>query len=103
MTLRRRALLHPHGDHFTLINIFNAFQQRECGWAGLQGLCVPRPPQRVPHPSAGPTAPHVSPAPPGDKHCSHVHDSTWVPQPGCRVSQPQPGDGVLSMVPVPAA
>ncbi|XP_064916132.1 ATP-dependent RNA helicase DQX1 isoform X2 [Columba livia] len=78
VTLRRRALLHPHGDHFTLINIFNAFQQR-------------------------PTAPHVSPAPPGDKHCSHVHDSTWVPQPGCRVSQPQPGDGVLSMVPVPAA
>ncbi|NWX23081.1 DQX1 helicase, partial [Aegotheles bennettii] len=30
VTLRRRALLHPHGDHFTLINIFNAFQQREC-------------------------------------------------------------------------
>ncbi|NXL39080.1 DQX1 helicase, partial [Glaucidium brasilianum] len=27
--VRRRALLHPHGDHFTLINIFNAFQQRE--------------------------------------------------------------------------
>ncbi|NWJ06257.1 DQX1 helicase, partial [Crypturellus undulatus] len=24
---RRRALLHPHGDHFTLINVFNAFQQ----------------------------------------------------------------------------
>ncbi|NXN14454.1 DQX1 helicase, partial [Indicator maculatus] len=30
VTLRRRTLLHPHGDHFTLINIFNAFQQREC-------------------------------------------------------------------------
>lgn len=29
-TLRRRTLLHPHGDHFTLINVFNAFQQREC-------------------------------------------------------------------------
>lgn len=33
VTMRRRALLHPDGDHFTLINIFNAFQQREC-WAG---------------------------------------------------------------------
>lgn len=31
VALRRRALLHPNGDHFTLINIFNAFQQRECG------------------------------------------------------------------------
>ncbi|NXJ84128.1 DQX1 helicase, partial [Trogon melanurus] len=30
VALRRRALLHPDGDHFTLINIFNAFQQREC-------------------------------------------------------------------------
>ncbi|NXE16078.1 DQX1 helicase, partial [Lophotis ruficrista] len=28
VTVRRRALLHPDGDHFTLINIFNAFQQR---------------------------------------------------------------------------
>ncbi|NXT81157.1 DQX1 helicase, partial [Zapornia atra] len=28
VTVRRRALLHPGGDHFTLINIFNAFQQR---------------------------------------------------------------------------
>lgn len=36
VALRRRALLHPSGDHFTLINIFNAFQQRECG----QGLGV---------------------------------------------------------------
>ncbi|NXG76121.1 DQX1 helicase, partial [Baryphthengus martii] len=34
VTLRQRALLHPHGDHFTLINIFNAFQQRPAdeGW-----------------------------------------------------------------------
>ncbi|XP_074721404.1 ATP-dependent RNA helicase DQX1 [Strix uralensis] len=32
--VRRRALLHPHGDHFTLINIFNAFQQHNAdeGW-----------------------------------------------------------------------
>ncbi|NXX22009.1 DQX1 helicase, partial [Podargus strigoides] len=30
VTVRRQALLHPDGDHFTLINIFNAFQQREC-------------------------------------------------------------------------
>ncbi|NWQ84138.1 DQX1 helicase, partial [Columbina picui] len=37
VALRRRALLHPHGDHFTLINIFNAFQQRECNRAGLWG------------------------------------------------------------------
>ncbi|NWY50230.1 DQX1 helicase, partial [Chionis minor] len=29
VTMRRRALLHPDGDHFTLINIFNAFQQRD--------------------------------------------------------------------------
>ncbi|NXD87734.1 DQX1 helicase, partial [Halcyon senegalensis] len=29
VALRRRALLHPYGDHFTLINIFNAFQQRD--------------------------------------------------------------------------
>ncbi|NXP51473.1 DQX1 helicase, partial [Heliornis fulica] len=28
VTMRLRALLHPGGDHFTLINIFNAFQQR---------------------------------------------------------------------------
>ncbi|NXY00199.1 DQX1 helicase, partial [Centropus bengalensis] len=27
VTARQRALLHPDGDHFTLINIFNAFQQ----------------------------------------------------------------------------
>uniref|UniRef100_A0A8C8S4Z5 DEAQ-box RNA dependent ATPase 1 n=1 Tax=Pelusios castaneus TaxID=367368 RepID=A0A8C8S4Z5_9SAUR len=43
---RQRALLHPDGDHFTLINIFNAFQQHKAdeGWcrkhavsnAGLQ-------------------------------------------------------------------
>ncbi|XP_064007383.1 ATP-dependent RNA helicase DQX1 [Pogoniulus pusillus] len=34
VTLRRRSLLHPHGDHFTLINIFNAFQQHTAdeGW-----------------------------------------------------------------------
>ncbi|NXW55184.1 DQX1 helicase, partial [Eurystomus gularis] len=34
VTLRRRALLHPHGDHFTLINIFNTFQQHHAdeGW-----------------------------------------------------------------------
>ncbi|NXT27577.1 DQX1 helicase, partial [Syrrhaptes paradoxus] len=31
VALRRRALLHPDGDHFTLISLFNAFQQRECG------------------------------------------------------------------------
>ncbi|NXJ11381.1 DQX1 helicase, partial [Odontophorus gujanensis] len=28
VTARRRALLHPDGDHFTLINIFNSFLQR---------------------------------------------------------------------------
>lgn len=27
---RQRALLHSAGDHFTLINVFNAFLQREC-------------------------------------------------------------------------
>ncbi|NXV33463.1 DQX1 helicase, partial [Rissa tridactyla] len=34
VTMRRRALLHPDGDHFTLINIFNAFQQHKAdeGW-----------------------------------------------------------------------
>ncbi|NXW07368.1 DQX1 helicase, partial [Fregetta grallaria] len=34
VTMRRRALLHPDGDHFTLINIFNAFQQHNAdeGW-----------------------------------------------------------------------
>ncbi|XP_010175902.1 ATP-dependent RNA helicase DQX1, partial [Antrostomus carolinensis] len=34
VTMRRRALLHPDGDHFTLINIFNAFQQHTAdeGW-----------------------------------------------------------------------
>ncbi|XP_027525517.1 ATP-dependent RNA helicase DQX1 isoform X1 [Corapipo altera] len=35
VALRRRALLHPNGDHFTLINIFNAFQQH----AGDEGWC----------------------------------------------------------------
>ncbi|NXB10730.1 DQX1 helicase, partial [Cnemophilus loriae] len=49
VALRRRALLHPNGDHFTLINIFNAFQQREHGqglrvgglhpYAGDEGWC----------------------------------------------------------------
>ncbi|NXK61344.1 DQX1 helicase, partial [Sylvietta virens] len=53
VALRRRALLHPNGDHFTLINIFNAFQQRECG-QGLGGL----------HPCGHPTDPFVSPASP---------------------------------------
>ncbi|NWR80199.1 DQX1 helicase, partial [Centropus unirufus] len=48
VTARQRALLHPDGDHFTLINIFNAFQQRECpgtpwdhadeGWCRKHGL-----------------------------------------------------------------
>lgn len=60
MALRRRALLHPNGDHFTLINIFNAFQQRECG-QGLVGL----------HPCGHPTDPFVTPvssAPPGVPH-----------------------------------
>ncbi|KAM9580368.1 ATP-dependent RNA helicase DQX1 [Guaruba guarouba] len=34
VAMHRRALLHPDGDHFTLINIFNAFQQHEAdeGW-----------------------------------------------------------------------
>lgn len=27
---RRRVLLHSDGDHFTLINLYNAFRQREC-------------------------------------------------------------------------
>lgn len=30
MVARQQALLHPAGDHFTLINVFNAFHQREC-------------------------------------------------------------------------
>ncbi|XP_068260072.1 ATP-dependent RNA helicase DQX1 isoform X1 [Nyctibius grandis] len=32
--VRRRTLLHPDGDHFTLINVFNAFQQHATdeGW-----------------------------------------------------------------------
>lgn len=53
VTMRRRALLHPDGDHFTLINIFNAFQQRECQ-AGAQLLAgctpcgCPTAPSRVP-------------------------------------------------------
>ncbi|NXP20325.1 DQX1 helicase, partial [Scytalopus superciliaris] len=38
--LRRRALLHPNGDHFTLINIFNAFQQHpgDEGWCRKHGV-----------------------------------------------------------------
>ncbi|EMP29835.1 ATP-dependent RNA helicase DQX1 [Chelonia mydas] len=38
--VRRRALLHPDGDHFTLINVFNAFQQHELdeGWCRQHGL-----------------------------------------------------------------
>uniref|UniRef100_A0A8B9FJL3 DEAQ-box RNA dependent ATPase 1 n=2 Tax=Amazona TaxID=12929 RepID=A0A8B9FJL3_9PSIT len=34
VAMYRRALLHPDGDHFTLINIFNAFQHHEAdeGW-----------------------------------------------------------------------
>ncbi|OXB54113.1 hypothetical protein ASZ78_002132 [Callipepla squamata] len=34
VTARRRALLHPDGDHFTLINIFNSFLQHDMdeGW-----------------------------------------------------------------------
>ncbi|NXF26735.1 DQX1 helicase, partial [Rhodinocichla rosea] len=42
VALRRRALLHPNGDHFTLINIFNAFQQHagDEGWCRKQGLCA---------------------------------------------------------------
>jgi len=49
VTVRRRALFHPDGDHFTLINIFNAFQQRECwaGWAAARPAC-PAAPARVP-------------------------------------------------------
>ncbi|NWS77231.1 DQX1 helicase, partial [Crotophaga sulcirostris] len=40
VTVRRRALLHPDGDHFTLINIFNAFQQHHAdeGWCRKHGL-----------------------------------------------------------------
>uniref|UniRef100_A0A8C0GWZ8 DEAQ-box RNA dependent ATPase 1 n=1 Tax=Chelonoidis abingdonii TaxID=106734 RepID=A0A8C0GWZ8_CHEAB len=36
----RRALLHPDGDHFTLINVFNAFQQHELdeGWCRQHGV-----------------------------------------------------------------
>lgn len=40
VALRRRALLHPNGDHFTLINIFNAFQQREHGRGLGGGACT---------------------------------------------------------------
>nr|XP_048702523.1 ATP-dependent RNA helicase DQX1 isoform X2 [Caretta caretta] len=38
--VRRRALLHPDGDHFTLINVFNAFQQHELdeGWCRQHGV-----------------------------------------------------------------
>uniref|UniRef100_A0A8C7A3I6 DEAD-box helicase OB fold domain-containing protein n=1 Tax=Nothoprocta perdicaria TaxID=30464 RepID=A0A8C7A3I6_NOTPE len=37
---RRRTLLHPHGDHFTLINVFNAFQQHNAdeGWCRKHAL-----------------------------------------------------------------
>lgn len=40
VTTRRRALLHPDGDHFTLINIFNAFQQHNAdeGWCRKHGV-----------------------------------------------------------------
>ncbi|XP_042749775.1 ATP-dependent RNA helicase DQX1 isoform X2 [Lagopus leucura] len=40
VTARRRALLHPDGDHFTLINIFNAFQQHDMdeGWCRKHAL-----------------------------------------------------------------
>ncbi|NXC38079.1 DQX1 helicase, partial [Penelope pileata] len=40
VTACRRALLHPDGDHFTLINIFNAFQQHngDEGWCRKHGL-----------------------------------------------------------------
>uniref|UniRef100_A0A493TKL8 DEAQ-box RNA dependent ATPase 1 n=1 Tax=Anas platyrhynchos platyrhynchos TaxID=8840 RepID=A0A493TKL8_ANAPP len=40
VTTRRRALLHPAGDHFTLINIFNAFQQHNAdeGWCRKHGV-----------------------------------------------------------------
>ncbi|XP_031443917.1 ATP-dependent RNA helicase DQX1 [Phasianus colchicus] len=40
VTARRRALLHPDGDHFTLINIFNAFQQHNMdeGWCRKHAL-----------------------------------------------------------------
>lgn len=58
VALRRRVLLHPNGDHFTLINIFNAFQQCECG----QGLGVSHRPLCVPCSSCCPTPPHVSSA-----------------------------------------
>ncbi|XP_068045196.1 ATP-dependent RNA helicase DQX1 isoform X2 [Anomalospiza imberbis] len=42
VALRRRALLHPSGDHFTLINIFNAFQQHagDEGWCRKHGVCA---------------------------------------------------------------
>ncbi|XP_027761091.1 ATP-dependent RNA helicase DQX1 isoform X1 [Empidonax traillii] len=42
VALRRRALLHPNGDHFTLINIFNAFQQHagDEGWCRKHGVGV---------------------------------------------------------------
>lgn len=73
VTARRRALLHPDGDHFTLINIFNAFQQREC-WAGAR-LGPGRTPQLL---------------------CfflcfSCAQRSTPEPRPGSEGSQPQHG------------
>ncbi|NXD00868.1 DQX1 helicase, partial [Certhia familiaris] len=42
VALRRRVLLHPNGDHFTLINIFNAFQQHtgDEGWCRKHGVCA---------------------------------------------------------------
>ncbi|NWR25957.1 DQX1 helicase, partial [Emberiza fucata] len=74
VALRRRALLHPSGDHFTLINIFNAFQQREWGrgwgasplWASHRPLCVPYipccVPSCVPRPGAAFLTPSECPA-----------------------------------------
>ncbi|XP_042663991.1 ATP-dependent RNA helicase DQX1-like isoform X1 [Tyto alba] len=40
VTVRRRALLHPDGDHFTLINIFNAFQQHNADESWCRKLAV---------------------------------------------------------------
>ncbi|NXE57470.1 DQX1 helicase, partial [Casuarius casuarius] len=44
VTMRRRALLHPDGDHFTLINVFNAFQQRAPAPAAPPARAEPAPP-----------------------------------------------------------
>ncbi|XP_059577196.1 ATP-dependent RNA helicase DQX1 [Alligator mississippiensis] len=40
MAARRRVLLHRDGDHFTLINVFHAYQQHGAdeGWCRKQGL-----------------------------------------------------------------